>query len=117
MIAEYMTKTLTGGKFKLFRDRIMNLSGKHHRIEQQECVGRKLSVSNEHESNESNESTMKRDSLKEKNDAPKKRVVTWNERTQMTGNVPKEPVPKTENVEDAVPQRELSKVLTVKAQK
>jgi hypothetical protein len=117
MIADYMTKPLTGGKFKLFRDRIMNLSGKHHRIEQQECVGRKVSVSNEHESNESNESTMKRDLIKEKNDAPKKRVVTWNERTQMTGNVTKEPVPKTENVEEAVPQREISKGLKVKGQK
>jgi hypothetical protein len=43
MIADCMTKPLTGGKFKLFRDRIVNLSGKHHRIEQQECVGRKVS--------------------------------------------------------------------------
>jgi hypothetical protein len=40
MIADYMTKPLVGGKFKLFRDLIMNLSGKHHRIAQQECVGR-----------------------------------------------------------------------------
>jgi hypothetical protein len=39
MIADYMTKPLVGSKFKLFRDRIMNLSGKHHRIAQQECVG------------------------------------------------------------------------------
>ena len=80
-------------------------------------VGRKVSVSNEHESNESNESTMKRDLNKEKNDAPKKRVVTVNERTQMTGNVTKDPVPKTENMEEAVPQREISKGLKVKGQK
>ena len=40
MIADYMTKPLVGSKFKLFRDLIMNLSGKHHRIAQQECVGR-----------------------------------------------------------------------------
>jgi hypothetical protein len=42
MIADYMTKPLVGGKFKLFRDRIMNLSGKHHRIAQQECVGQNI---------------------------------------------------------------------------
>jgi hypothetical protein len=35
----------------------------------------------------------------------------------MTGNVTKEPVPKTENVEEAVPQREISKGLKVKGQK
>ena len=40
MIADYMTKPLVGSKFKLFRDLIMNLSGKHHRIAQLECVGR-----------------------------------------------------------------------------
>ena len=39
MLADYMTKPLVGTKFKLFRDLIMNLSGKHHRIGQQECVG------------------------------------------------------------------------------
>ena len=39
MLADYMTKPVVGGKFKLFRDRIMNLSGKHHRLGQQECVG------------------------------------------------------------------------------
>ena len=39
MLADYMTKPLVGAKFKLFRDLIMNLSGKHHRIGQQECVG------------------------------------------------------------------------------
>ncbi len=38
MIADYMTKPLVGSKFKLFRDLIMNLSGKHHCIKQQECV-------------------------------------------------------------------------------
>jgi hypothetical protein len=40
MIADYNTKPVVGGKFALFRDRIMNLSGKHYRIVQQECVGR-----------------------------------------------------------------------------
>jgi hypothetical protein len=65
MIADCMTKPLTGGKFKLFRDRIMNLSGKHHRIEQQECVGRKVSASNEHESTESTD-RLKRESSKTK---------------------------------------------------
>jgi hypothetical protein len=40
MIAGYMIKPFVGGKFKLFQDLIMNLSGKHHRIAQQECVGR-----------------------------------------------------------------------------
>ena len=59
---------------------------------------------------------MKRDSFKEKNDAPKKRVVTVNERTQMTGNVTKDPVPKTKNVEEAVPQRRISKGLKDKGQ-
>ena len=39
MIGDYMTKPLMGTKFKLFRDLIMNLSDKHHRIGQQECVG------------------------------------------------------------------------------
>ena len=39
MIADYLTKPLTGSKFKLFRDKILNLTGKHHRVEQQECVG------------------------------------------------------------------------------
>ena len=39
VIAEYMTKPLVGGKFKLFCNLIMNLSGKHHRIGHQECVG------------------------------------------------------------------------------
>jgi hypothetical protein len=39
MVADYMTKPVVGAKFKLFRDRIMNLSGKSHRIGQQECVG------------------------------------------------------------------------------
>jgi hypothetical protein len=42
MIADYMTKPLVGSKFKLFRDLIMNLSGKHHRIKQQECVGKNI---------------------------------------------------------------------------
>ena len=39
MIADYMSKPLVGTKFRIFRDLIMNLSGKHHRIGQQECVG------------------------------------------------------------------------------
>ena len=98
-----MLLPLTGGKFKLFRDRIMNLSGKHHRIEQQECVGRKVSVSNEHESNES---TMERDSIKEKADESKKRVVTA-----------KDPVLMTKNMEESVLQRKISKGLKVKGQK
>jgi hypothetical protein len=41
MIADYNnTKPVVGRKFTLFRGRLMNLSGKHHRIKQQECVGR-----------------------------------------------------------------------------
>jgi hypothetical protein len=40
MIADYNTKPVVGRKFTLCRDLIMNLSGKHHRIGQQECVGR-----------------------------------------------------------------------------
>jgi hypothetical protein len=39
MIGDYMTKPLVGAKFYKFRDLIMNLSGKHHRVGQQECVG------------------------------------------------------------------------------
>jgi hypothetical protein len=39
MIADYMTKALTGSKFHFFRDLIMNLTGKYHQIGQQECVG------------------------------------------------------------------------------
>jgi hypothetical protein len=39
MIGDYMTKPLVGAKFHKFRDLIMNLSGKHHRHGQQECVG------------------------------------------------------------------------------
>ena len=39
MIADYMSKPLVGTKFRIFRDLIMNLSDKHHRIGQQECVG------------------------------------------------------------------------------
>jgi hypothetical protein len=42
MIADYHTKPLTGWKFRFFRDLIMNLSGKHHRVQQQECVGRDI---------------------------------------------------------------------------
>jgi hypothetical protein len=40
MIADYNTKPVVGRKFSLFCDRLMNLSSKHHRIKQQECVGR-----------------------------------------------------------------------------
>jgi hypothetical protein len=40
MLADYNTKPVVGRKFLLFRDRFMNLTGKHHRILQQECVGR-----------------------------------------------------------------------------
>jgi hypothetical protein len=39
MIGDYMTKALVGAKFYKFRDLILNLSGKHHRDGQQECVG------------------------------------------------------------------------------
>jgi hypothetical protein len=39
MIADYMTKPLTGSKFNYFRDLIRNLSDKDHPIGQQECVG------------------------------------------------------------------------------
>jgi hypothetical protein len=39
MLGDYMTKPLTGAKFHRFRDLILNLSGKHHRVGQQECVG------------------------------------------------------------------------------
>ena len=60
MMAECMTKPLTDGKFKLFRDRI-DLSDQHHRIKQQECVGRKISVSNRHESTESRLTHLKRE--------------------------------------------------------
>jgi hypothetical protein len=45
MIADYMTKPVVGSKYKIFRDRIMNLSNKHHRIcGQQECVGDSTTV-------------------------------------------------------------------------
>jgi hypothetical protein len=40
MIADYMTKALTGSKFHFFRDLVMNLTGKYHPIGQQECVGK-----------------------------------------------------------------------------
>jgi hypothetical protein len=40
MLADYNTKPVVGRKFLLFRDRYMNLTGKPHRIQQQECVGR-----------------------------------------------------------------------------
>jgi hypothetical protein len=39
MSGDYIIKPLTGAKFHKFRDLIMNLSGKHHREGQQECVG------------------------------------------------------------------------------
>jgi hypothetical protein len=42
MIGDYMTKPLTGAKFYRFRDLITNLSGKHHRVGQQECVGEEI---------------------------------------------------------------------------
>ena len=44
MLADYMTKSLVGTKFKLFRDLIMNLSGKYHRIGQQEVCWRVKSL-------------------------------------------------------------------------
>ena len=39
MIVDYMTKPLVGGILNLFHNLIMNISGKNHRIGQQECVG------------------------------------------------------------------------------
>ena len=39
MIADYMSKPVTGSKFTEFRDLILNLSGKSYPIGQQECVG------------------------------------------------------------------------------
>ena len=74
MIADYNTKPVLGRKFKLFRDRIMNLSGKHHRIGQQECVGLQ---NNKDESNESNESNCdsRNTSSKKKVSSKKKPVV------------------------------------------
>jgi hypothetical protein len=36
MIVDYNTKPEVGRKFTLFCDMLMNLSGKHHRIKQQE---------------------------------------------------------------------------------
>jgi hypothetical protein len=39
MIADDKTKPVVGSKFVSFGDLIMNLSGKHHHIGQQECVG------------------------------------------------------------------------------
>jgi hypothetical protein len=65
------------------------------RIKQQECVGRKVSVSNERESNES---AMKRDAIMKKADAPKKSVV-----------IAKERVPKNENMKESVPLKKGSK--------
>jgi hypothetical protein len=40
MIADFMTKPTVGKKFQTLRDFVMNLTGKDHRIVQQECVGR-----------------------------------------------------------------------------
>ena len=39
MIADYMSKPLTGSRFKEFRDLILNMSRKPYHIGQQECVG------------------------------------------------------------------------------
>jgi hypothetical protein len=39
MIADYMTKPLMGTKFKLFRNKILNLHNKTNCVGQQECVG------------------------------------------------------------------------------
>ena len=39
VITDYMKKPLVGGEFKLFYNLIMNISGKHHRVGQQECAG------------------------------------------------------------------------------
>ena len=39
IIVDYMPKLLVSGKFKLFHDLIINLSGKNHCIGHQECAG------------------------------------------------------------------------------
>jgi hypothetical protein len=60
MLGDYNTKPVVGRKFLLCDDRYMHLTGKPHRILQQECVGRqgikrnqKLWILNNKESNES----------------------------------------------------------------
>ena len=42
IIVDYITKPLFSGKFKLFRNLIMNLSGKHHHIGKHECGRRNI---------------------------------------------------------------------------
>ena len=80
MIADYMTKPLVGSKFKLFRDIIMNLSSKHHRIAQQECVGL-----NNYESNEKGvESTNRVKLIKRKKNASTPTVQKEPKRKQVT---------------------------------
>ena len=39
MIADFMTKPLVRGKFKIFQDLVMNISNEHHRIGHQYFVG------------------------------------------------------------------------------
>jgi len=39
MTADYMTKPVTGPKFDLFRNTIMNIQSKKKSVAQQECVG------------------------------------------------------------------------------
>ena len=39
MLGDYMTKPLVGSNFVRFKDLIMNMSKKYHRVGQQECVG------------------------------------------------------------------------------
>ena len=53
MIADYMIKPTVGKKFQMLRDYVMNLSGKDHRVVQQECVGQ-----DKHESNGSRDNDM-----------------------------------------------------------
>jgi hypothetical protein len=48
MLGDFMTKPTVGAKFHKFRDQIMNLSGKHHRDGQQECVGEQNGEHGEH---------------------------------------------------------------------
>jgi hypothetical protein len=45
MIGDFNTKPVVGGKFDVFRDRIMNLSGKHHRIYSRSVLdGQKIQI-------------------------------------------------------------------------
>jgi hypothetical protein len=80
MLADYMTKPLVGSKFKLFRDLIMNLSGKHHRIAQQECVGGNIYESR----NKGVESTKRVDRVKRENYASAPTIRKEPKRSRVT---------------------------------